>query len=113
MGAFEEGVARFNAGRFWDAHESWEELWLRAEGDDKRFLQGLIQLAAAYHHISRGTMRGAGRLLKAALAKLDSFPVHYRGIERRDAEIAASRHLDELGRTGRIAAIEFPKLRYN
>jgi uncharacterized protein len=113
MDAFEEGVARFNAGRFWDAHESWEQLWLGAEGEDRRFLQGLIQLAAGYHHVSRGTMRGAGRLLKAALAKLDSFPDDYRGIVRRDAEIAAVRHLEELSRTGRIAAIEFPKLRYN
>ena len=48
---FLEGVERFNAAEFWNAHESWEILWLVAETDLDQFLQGLIQLAAAYHHL--------------------------------------------------------------
>ena len=39
-------------------------------GEEKRFLQGLIQLAAAYHHAGRGTNRGGIRLFDAALEKL-------------------------------------------
>ena len=56
--AIERGVALFNAHEFWHAHEAWEELWLEESGDEKQFLQGLIQLAAAYHHVKRGTYRG-------------------------------------------------------
>lgn len=39
----------FNAGRWWEAHEAWEPLWLRAAGPERHFLQGLILLAAALH----------------------------------------------------------------
>jgi predicted metal-dependent hydrolase len=79
------GVDHFNSRRFWDAHESWEELWLEAETDVEQFLQGLIQVAAAYHHIQRGTLRGAGRLFDAALRRLDPFPLIYSGIDRASA----------------------------
>ena len=67
---FAEGVAHWNAERFWDAHESWERLWLTLEGDTKRWLQGLIQYAAAFHHFQRGHVAGAfSRLLVAAEEK--------------------------------------------
>ena len=42
---FDRGVAHFNARRFYEAHEDWEELWHEAEGDEKRWLQGLIQIS--------------------------------------------------------------------
>ena len=58
---FLEGVHNFNSRKFWEAHESWETLWLAAESDLEQFLQGLIQVAAAYHHVQRGTYRGAPR----------------------------------------------------
>jgi uncharacterized protein len=64
------GVDLFNEGRFWHAHEAWEEIWLTAGTDTKAFLQGLIQLTAAYHHLERGTLRGAVRLFDAAIERL-------------------------------------------
>lgn len=66
-----EGVDLFNRKEFWHAHESWEELWLEAGTDLHQYLQGLIQLAAAYHHVKRGTTRGAVRLFDAALKRLE------------------------------------------
>ncbi|MFV0446655.1 MAG: DUF309 domain-containing protein [Planctomycetaceae bacterium] len=43
------GIALFNAGYYWEAHEVWEELWHAAgrRGTVARFLKGLIKLAAA------------------------------------------------------------------
>jgi predicted metal-dependent hydrolase len=67
-----KGVALFNDRRFWHAHEAWEEIWLTAESDTKEFLQGLIQLSAAYHHLERGTLRGAVRLFDAAIERLST-----------------------------------------
>jgi uncharacterized protein len=89
---FLEGIEHFNARRFWEAHESWEELWLVAQSDTEQFLQGLIQLAAAYHHVQRGTLAGAVRLFDAALGRLSAFPPDYCGIERGSLEGAARRH---------------------
>ena len=47
--AWLEGVRHFNAGRWWEAHESWEGLWMRAQDEERAFLQALILLAAALH----------------------------------------------------------------
>ncbi|MBV8517563.1 MAG: DUF309 domain-containing protein [Acidobacteria bacterium] len=107
------GIALFNAGEFWHAHEAWERLWLAASGDEKRFLQGLIQLAAAYHHMQRGTFRGGARLFRAALEKLAPFPDGHGGVDRAEAVEAAVRHCASAERGQPIAAESYPKLRYN
>ncbi|HEX9160556.1 MAG TPA: DUF309 domain-containing protein [Thermoanaerobaculia bacterium] len=90
--AFRRGVDHFNALEFWDAHEAWEELWLAAESDLDQFLQGLIQVAAAYHHLKRGTFRGGVRLFDAGLARLAKFPLVFCGVDREPVEIAAREH---------------------
>ena len=70
----------FNAAHFFDAHEILEDLWraqLRAS-PTKKHLQGLVQLAVAFHHESRGNLRGARSVLGRALRNLTgaetSFP---------------------------------------
>ncbi len=113
MSPIEKGVALFNAHQFWHAHEAWEELWLQSSGEEKVFLQGLIQLAAAYHHVQRGTFRGGVRLFDAALRKLERFEDGRDGIDRRDAIDAAMKHREKIARGTNIDAGEFPKLRYN
>jgi len=90
--AFSAGINHFNALEFWEAHESWEELWLVAESDLDQFLQGLIQVAAAYHHLKRGTFKGGVRLFDAGLARLAKFPPRFCGIDRDDVECASREH---------------------
>lgn len=114
---FLEGVARFNAAEFWNAHESWEILWLVAETDLDQFLQGLIQLAAAYHHVQRGTFRGAVRLFDASLRRLEPFPSTFCGIDRQAAEETARQHREwtasvvaRSAHSERIASEQFPRL---
>jgi predicted metal-dependent hydrolase len=86
---FVEGVDHFNATEFWEAHESWETIWLAAESDVEQFLQGLIQVAAAYHHVKRGTFRGAIRLFEAGLRRLEAFPENFCDLDRTMVEHAA------------------------
>src|SRR5437016_6398510 len=66
----EEGIRLFNAQRFFDAHEALEAVWLKATGDEKVFLHGLIQIAAAFHHHTRRNQAGFRSLLEKGLAKL-------------------------------------------
>ena len=113
MTAIGKGVNLFNDHHFWHAHEAWEEIWLRSTGEEKIFLQGLIQLAAAYHHVQRGTFRGGVRLFDAALRKLERFADGYAGIDRAEAVTAAHGHREKIARGENIDAGEFPKLRYN
>jgi hypothetical protein len=70
---FVQGLVEFRAGRFFEAHEGWELLWKNSKGDDKLFLQGLIQLAAACVHIGRGNATPGRHLLALAKIKLDRF----------------------------------------
>ena len=79
-GIFLRGIEQFNRGEFFAAHETWEAIWLGASGRDKIFLQGTIQLAAAFHQRKRGNARGARSLLRRAIEKLKEFPAVYRGV---------------------------------
>jgi predicted metal-dependent hydrolase len=108
-----EGIELFNAHRFWHAHEAWERDWLVAEGEQRVFLQGLIQLAAAYHHVQRGTLSGAVRLFDAALEKLARVPEGYAEVDRSEAVTQAAQHREHIAHGEHIEAIAFPKLRYN
>ncbi|MEO8379524.1 MAG: DUF309 domain-containing protein [Acidobacteriota bacterium] len=106
------GIERFNAHEFWHAHEEWELLWLETGGEEKLFLQGLIQLAAAYHHVQRGTHRGALRLFDASLRKLTRYPAGFFGVDRTEAVERAELHRTRVAKE-KIDASEFPKIRYN
>jgi predicted metal-dependent hydrolase len=74
-------VALFNQRKFFEAHELWEEIWLHAKLPEKTFLQGLIQVTAAFHHHSRRNFRGMESLLRRGLTKLDEFPASHRGLK--------------------------------
>jgi uncharacterized protein len=77
---FQKGLDAFNSAHFYDAHEHWEEVWLETPNPEKMFLQGLIQVAAAFHHYSRDNRLGTRNLLHAGLLKLDFFPEEHRGL---------------------------------
>jgi hypothetical protein len=68
--SYVHGVDLFNHDFWWEAHEAWEGLWSRAEGSQRLFLQGLIQLAAALlkHHLRSAA--GAESLARGARGKL-------------------------------------------
>src|SRR6202162_4134957 len=78
---YQKGLEAFNSAHFYDAHEHWEEVWLEPPNPDKMFLQGLIQVAAAFHHYSRANLLGTRNLLQAGLLKLDRFPGVHGGLE--------------------------------
>lgn len=77
---FENGIELFNAGRFFECHEAWEEVWKRSQGEEKLFYQGLIQAAVAILHAERGNRDGARSLCDRAMAKLDSLPSEHLGL---------------------------------
>jgi len=78
---FLKGLEAFNSGHFYEAHEHWEEVWLETPNPEKMFLQGLIQVAAAFHHHSRANLLGTRNLLHSGLLKLDRFPGVHGGLE--------------------------------
>ena len=77
---YHRGIRLFNAREFYDAHEVWEDVWRESEGMEKRFLQGLIQAAVAFHHHSTGNVDGTCSLLERACKNLAACPEEFGGI---------------------------------
>ena len=78
---FAAGVALFNQGEYFEAHEVWEELWMDCPAAERRFVQALIQAAVAIYHYGRNNAAGAARLFHSARRYLEPYrPVH-RGLD--------------------------------
>ena len=70
---FARGIEQFNEGKFFECHETLEDYWNGLHGDDKLFVQGLIQAAVACHHALHGNWRGAASQFDKSIAKLARF----------------------------------------
>lgn len=77
------GFELFNAGERFEAHEEWEAIWLdEPKGHPNRlFLQGLIQIAAAFHRVDTNFLGAAYRLFRSSRRKLLPFAPTYKGVD--------------------------------
>jgi predicted metal-dependent hydrolase len=76
--ALAKGIAEFNAWRFYDCHETLEDVWREVgskgeEGTLADFYQGIIKIAAGFHHVLRDNHHGAVNLLTDAFRLLEPF----------------------------------------
>src|SRR5262249_49466194 len=71
------GINFFNAGRYFEAHEAWEDLWRPTQGPLRLFYQGLVQAAVGLHHLAHGNLNGARAQLTKSLSKLDQYPARF------------------------------------
>jgi hypothetical protein len=69
----------FNAERYWECHEVLEGLWRQKQGEEKRLLQGIILLCAAYVHHQKGEAPVAFSVLRRAIPQLESSRPTYWG----------------------------------
>ncbi len=99
---FHRGIALFNAQQYFDAHEVWEDVWRAAPAEEKKFLQGLIQIAVALHHHSRGNVQGAQSLLGRALRNLSAYPDEYGGVNLAAVRVAITGAQDTLRGTAAL-----------
>jgi predicted metal-dependent hydrolase len=78
-----EGITLFNAGRFFESHESWEQFY-QDTGDEpkKGFVEGLIQLAAALRIYSDfGEVKGPVRMIYQALIRFENYQPSFLNIK--------------------------------
>lgn len=78
---FDRGVAQFNAGFYFECHDTLEDVWSGLRGPSRDFFQGLIQVAVAFYHLTNGNPAGAVSLLDRALRRLEAFPDRYFGFD--------------------------------
>ena len=105
MGELRRAVGEFNSWRFYDCHETLEDVWREsgAKGEPTgatNFYQGLIKAAAGFHHVLRGNHKGAVNLLSDSARLLEAYRPECLGIdvERLVVEVdACLRRIEELG----------------
>jgi hypothetical protein len=67
-------AALWNESLFFEVHEILEPPWQTAEGPARQALQGVIQIAVAFHHLRHGNAPGARILLREGRERLASVP---------------------------------------
>lgn len=67
-----EGARHFNARRYFEAHEAWEDHWGKGGPEERAATLGLIKAAVALHHLEAGNTAGFGWQAKEAVKHLTS-----------------------------------------
>jgi uncharacterized protein len=108
---FEEGISLFNAGRYFECHEAWEQVWKGSSGAERFFYQGLIQAAVAILHAERGNFRGAASIYGKARTNLEPLPAVHMGIALADFRRALEEFFAAASQNNRLPAR--PRIRYS
>jgi len=90
-GAVQRAAALWNRRLFFEVHEVLEDVWQCTGGDERQALQGVIQIAVAFHHLAHENVRGARKLL----------------VEGRERLAAHARALPSLDVAGLLAATAY------
>src|SRR5213593_2730625 len=104
--ALARGIEHFNAGRYFQAHEAWEEGWHPAPEPERDFWQGLTQVAVGLTHRLRGNAHGAATLLRRGAKRLGHYGETHMGVPVREIAEFASYTADRIERDGVYVAIE-------
>ncbi|NEO38361.1 MAG: DUF309 domain-containing protein [Moorea sp. SIOASIH] len=78
---FWQGVDQFNQQEFYACHDTLEALWIEAVEPQKRFYQGILQIAVGCYHLSNLNWRGAVVLLGEGIGRLSNYQPDYGGID--------------------------------
>jgi predicted metal-dependent hydrolase len=112
--ALAQGVAQFNAGFFFECHDTLEDLWSGLRGPSRDFFQGLIQVSVALYHLTGGNLPGAESMLRRALKRFAVYPDTYFGFDlaTHREEIEAWLERVAARSTGDIRLEQLPKWRF-
>jgi uncharacterized protein len=105
------GLACYGATQFFEAHEHWESVWLTLEEPEKSFLQSLVQVTVAFHHLQADNPTGAISLLRRALKRLSLCPAVFGGIDVASLRTEIEEWLQALESTSAIRLPAYPKVR--
>ena len=93
---FVKGIGEFNRQLFFECHETLEEIWLEEHGEDRKFYQGIIQIAAGYYKLQQGVPVGALKLWRTGIEKVESFGPKFLGINVESLVTAVRANLAQL-----------------
>ena len=101
-------IDEFNAGEFFEQHETLELLWRATPGEIRHLYEGILQIGIGMHHLFKNhNFHGAAVKLDHGIRLLAAFPDVCHGVDvarlRRDATVArhalvalGPNHLDDF-----------------
>jgi len=110
---FDEGVELFNHQEWYAAHDAFEALWHDTADPERRWLQGIVQIAVAMVHLERGNHNGALILLGEGCTRLRTAvaaPPGWNSAAIVDPCRAVQQHLSAAADAGAAAADAVPAL---
>ena len=112
--ALVKGIAEFNAGLFFECHDTLEDMWGGIRGPSRDFFQGLIQESVGFYHLTGGNAPGAASMLERASKRLQAYPDRYFGFDLAAHRRELAGWLDRI-RTGEAPPVTLealPKWRF-
>ena len=109
------GIARFNNGKYWLAHEALEDAWIAETTPVRDLYRGILQAAVVYYHISQNNFVGAEKVYERSQKWLSKWNSPCRGVNisqlRADLD-AAIAEVKELGEENISNFRNYPKINY-
>lgn len=94
------GIDQFNAGAFFDQHETLEDLWRAETRTVRRLYQGILQIGVAMHHLRRGNHHGVVTMLARGADHLRPFAPVCQAVDVADLIAGAARVRRAVDRLG-------------
>ncbi len=98
-----QAIEEFNTHRFFQCHETLEDIWRAEPRPLRQFYKGVIQVAAGFHHLRRNNWKGTVNKLESGTRYLEPFRPRYLGVD-------VHRLIDEA-RSCRAAIVELERER--
>ena len=80
-GRYEIGLALARAGRYFEAHEAFEDAWRACADAERDFFQGLVHVVVSSYQAGRGRPVAAERQREKALRRLAPYTPAHRGLD--------------------------------
>ncbi len=79
--AWLQSIDEFNRREYYACHDTLEALWMDAIEPDKKFYQGVLQIAVGCYHLHNHNWQGAVILLGEGIGRLPYYQPVYAGID--------------------------------
>lgn len=96
-----EGIQLFNKGEYFESHEELEAAWRDETGEVRDLYRGILQIAVAYLHLTRGNYEGATKVYGRSLKWTQGWSDVCRGINLKRLREDAKAAITELERLGK------------
>lgn len=106
------GLALFNAGKYFEAHEELEIAWNEETSIGRELYRAILQVAVAYLQIERGNFNGAQKMFLRMRQWINPLPDICRGVEVGTLRADAGEIQQEMLRLGPERIAEFDRRKF-